>query len=103
MSRKLEFNMRIPLVLNAVTIAELNTTESREIQERRDQARAVGLFGELNNVVRDLVDMHDKENSFISVMLNRRFISTGTHRKETVLNLLDSLIRETTSNMKRKA
>ena len=58
-NRKLEFNMRIPLVLNAATIAELNT-ESREIQERRDQARAVGLFGELNNVVHDLVDMHDK-------------------------------------------
>eukprot|EP00956_Cyclotella_meneghiniana_P032406 scaffold89143_cov44-Cyclotella_meneghiniana.AAC.1 len=56
---KLEFNMRIPLVLNEATIAELNT-EPREIQERRDQARVVGLFGELNNVVHDLVDMHDK-------------------------------------------
>eukprot|EP00956_Cyclotella_meneghiniana_P034428 scaffold104763_cov23-Cyclotella_meneghiniana.AAC.3 len=59
-NRKLEFNMRIPLVLNAATIAELNTTESREIQERRDQARAVGLFGELINIVHDLVDMHEK-------------------------------------------
>lgn len=55
----LEFNIRIPLLLDEEIIAELNT-ESREIQERRDQARAVGLFGELNNVVIALVDMSYK-------------------------------------------